>query len=266
MIGKFDSRGMKAISAAKEKHAETLNQLMSKPFVVTNTEQLDAIKNYVIDFEFITHQMYLFRGLSIGLFGVWGISLTAQYLIPYWVQAILTGVFYLGGAGYVCKNFRMNDFHSQFTDMQKIYNWALKNGQEKYDGTTNNTDKLNNPVIQRLTKALSPFADFEFMQAWPKITENDQKNMLGRFYERFFSSADINPTNATLALQTQVEKNEFAMDFLSALSQSIKYFTQDPDARIALRNTAWEHMKNPLIQVQESAMSMYSEITHLKMS
>lgn len=266
MFAKLDSKGMKNVRTVITEQESRLKRLTKTPFHVENEAQLAEIKKYIDDFDVIKNQTLLIQGLSTGLIA-WISSLGIRYFLPVpdFVKAITDAAFYLGGGSAILYTFAYKDFFLHLEEMQTIYNWALKNGAEDYDGKTDNTDKLNNPLIQRLIKTIAPFSEVEFMIAWPKVTEQNEQSpsmfaIAGGLY-KFFLSSNTKASNGLKELQTQVETDGFKIGALQGLKMATEYFATDLD----FRARAIGKLHEPLDYIKNILPDVTQQIVHAKM-
>ncbi|WP_058535221.1 hypothetical protein [Legionella saoudiensis] len=270
-MGKVNAKGMEEVKREKEEHEANLQRFMSQPFNPSNKEQLDALKKRIDDFEFTLNQMYLFQGMNTGLQG-WGILTAARMFLPLpeFANYFLSAFLYLGAAGYILQKFSTTDFYNQLQEMKEIYNWALKDGKDIYDGKTNNTEKLNTPEMQRLITLLAPLCSLQFMLAWPKVTaEEEAKTGFGavfavgqNLYGRFFASTpDI--SDKLKPLQIQVENEALSIGALAGFEQSLRYFATSPYCRDLLK----AKIQQPVEYVKEMIPEVItSSFSHPKMA
>lgn len=230
-MDKLNHSGMKKITNRKRNRADNLHSLTDKPFNINNTDQVSALNKYLDDFELNVNQMYLFQGLSSQIKTHFAAILIGSVALPGFINSVLTSSFYLIIMSHFLQKYKMDEFHNQLNEMKKIYNWCLKNGQEVYSCSIDNTTKLANPDIQRLIKMLAPLCSRKFICVWPNITEKSEpKSALGtvievsrNIYSRFFIT---NPQSDQLKLlQTKVEKDDLSLNAFQGLCSSISFFT-----------------------------------------
>lgn len=254
------------IKKQREEHEANLQRFMSQPFNPSNKEQLNELKQRIDDFEFTLNQRYLFKGMNTGL-QTWGIFTTVRMLLPLpeFANYFLSAFLYLGAAGFILQKFSTTDYYNQLNEMKEIYNWALKDGKDFYDGKTNNTDKLNTAEIQKLITLLAPECDLKFMLAWPKVTE-EQPLKTGfsavfavgqNLYGRFFSSAP-EVSGKLKPLQIQVETETLSVNALAGFEQSLRYFTTSPYCRDLLKATIQQPVDYVKGMVPEVISSSFS--------
>ncbi|WP_133135336.1 hypothetical protein [Legionella rowbothamii] len=265
-MGKVNAMGMEEIKREREEHEANLQRFVSQPFNPSNKEQLEALKKRIDDFEFTLNQMYLFQGMNTGL-QAWGIFTTVRMLLPLpeFANYILSAFLYLGAAGYILQKFSTTDFYNELQEMKEIYNWALKDGKDIYDGKTNNTEKLNTPEVQRLITLLTPLCSLQFMLAWPKVTAEEEVKTgfsavfaVGQsLYGRFFASAP-EVSDKLKPLQIQVETEALSINALAGFEQSLRYFATSPYCRDLLKakiQQPMEYVKGIIPEVITSSLS-----------
>lgn len=265
-MSKVNAMGMDEIKKEREEHEANLQRFMSQPFNPSNKEQLDTLKKRIDDFEFTLNQMYLFQGMNTGL-QAWGIFTTVRMLLPLpeFANYFLSAFLYLGAAGFILQKFSTTDFYNELQEMKEIYNWALKDGKDLYDGKTNNAEKLNTTEIQRLITLLAPLCSLPFMLAWPKVTAEEEVKTgfsavfaVGQsLYGRFFSSAP-EVSDKLKPLQIQVETEALSINALAGFEQSLRYFATSPYCRDLLKakiQQPVEYVKGIIPEVITSSFS-----------
>lgn len=159
-MGKINKEGMAKVKEQREQRTQSLQQLTSSPFNLTNSDQQLALKKYINAFELNVNQMYLYQALGKGMTAWAGSWVVGRLLpIPDFVNYFLTAFLYVGVTSYMVEHFKMTDFFEQLEDMKALYNWCLKNNQNTYSGSIDNTQKLYSPEIQRLIKLLAPLCE-----------------------------------------------------------------------------------------------------------
>lgn len=266
IMSKLTAEGIEQIRQEKSIRKANLNQFMSQPFAPSNEEQLKILRKYSNEFEFTLNQMYLFQAMSTGI-TAWGSSWLVGMLlpIPEFANYILSSFLYLGITGYILQKFNTTDFYNQLEEMKALYNWALKDGSDSYDGKTDNIEKLNTPEIQHMIKLMAPLCSLEFMQAWPKITEKHEVKTGFRavydvgqqLYGRFFSTTP-EPSDKLKPLQTMVETGALSINTMEGLEQAIRYFTTSTYCRELFKGKLQqplEQLKGMLPELVTSAFS-----------
>ncbi|MGC1183417.1 hypothetical protein [Legionella sp.] len=268
-MGKLNSAGMMKIAKAKKKRIAALQSLIAQPFNITNPEQVVAVKEYIDNFEFAANQMYLFQGLSLGLFS-WSSSLVIARIVPIpdFANYLLTSLFYFGAAGYILQKFNTTDFYNHLEEMKTIYNWCLKENKEIYSGLNNN-DTLDHPEMQRMIELLAPLCSTHFMCVWPKFKdENELKSGLAavvgvgqKVYTRFFCPVQ-QPSDKLKALQVKIEKGELTLNTWKGSEKAIRYFATNTNFREMLR----AKIRAPLDYIKEVLPEIItSELTGVKL-
>jgi hypothetical protein len=245
-MSKLNSSGMKQLENAKIAQVQELANLIKQPFKANNTDQVTALKKYVEEFKLTTYQMYLYQGFGAGLtvwnnspttaFATWLGSWTVIHFSPFpeFINTVTTFFMCFGIAGCLLQKFNTTDFYNQFKDMQILYNWCLKGNKEVYDDRNNN-DALRCPEVQEMIKILAPLCPPEFMQAWPKITaeQNEQNgirqtmwNVGSYMYNRIFQSPLETIDNIKL-LQIKIETDQMELNKFDATVEALRYFTTD---------------------------------------
>lgn len=259
-MGDLNPDGMKKLAKEIQENKEVLNNLLVQPFNLRDESHLAALKKYIDNFEFFTHQMYLFQATSTMLtawIGSWAVSYVLP--IPNFVNSILAAMLYLGAEGYILKEFRMKDFVGQHQEMQAIYNWALKDGKDTYDSSIKSIEKLDHVEIKRLIKAMAPFNDFKFMQAWPKVI---QENKSSSWWPRWFNSAPTT-SNEVIELQKQVETGALVLNSIEKLEKSVRYFATDPHVREMIKekiHAPVDYVKGMIPEVIASSFSSHPKM------
>lgn len=250
-MGKLTVEGMAAVEKNKRERAEALTLLTSKNFNPKDEEQLASIRKYINNFEYNANLIYLYQGMSTGLTawgGAWLLGLLLP--VPEFAKYFLSMFLYCGAAGYILQNFSLEDFHNQLDEMKTIYNWCLKSGQHKYDGT-DNSQALSNPDIQRLIKLIAPLCTTEFMLAWKPVSEAEQPkstiwNSISSVYSFFTAPTPTVDQNRLLDLQASVERRELDVGVFKGVESAIRYFATDPHFRELLTSK----VKQPVEQIK----------------
>ncbi len=258
-VGKLTVEGMTAVEKNKRERADALKILTSKPFNPNDDEQQASLRKYINNFEYNANLMYLFQGMSTGL-TAWGGSWLVGFLLPVpeFANYFLSMFLYCGAAGYILQNFSLDDFHNQLDEMKAIYNWCLKNGLQKYDGT-DNTATLTNPDIQRLIKLIAPLCTTEFMLAWKKVSEDEQPKStiwtsISSAYSFFTAPTPSVDHNRLQDLKASVERRELDVGVFKGVEGAVRYFATDPHFRELLTSK----VKQPVDQIREMLPSVLS--------
>ncbi|CAM2876347.1 hypothetical protein [Legionella worsleiensis] len=260
-MGKLNVEGMAALKVERDKQKERLNSLISGHFDINNAEQMRQLKGYIDDFEYNVNLMYVYQALSNGL-KAWGSScIIALFLpIPDFINPILSACLYFGIAGFILERYSVSDFGNQLIEMEKLYNWCLKNGNPKYDDHLDNTAKLLNPDIQKMIQLMAPLCPTEFMIAWPKETEraHESSHYLSSAFSMgyslisspfsLFSSASRPDGNQQIALRDlkiSVETRSLDRSSYTGFKQAIDYFmtTMANTDYKALLWSKWDDLK-----------------------
>ncbi|RUR12208.1 hypothetical protein [Legionella sp. km772] len=300
VMGNINKEGIEQAKKLRKKRTDDLLELISTPFDPSQpldenqnpveTKQQLKLKKYIDEFELSVNKMYIYQAVSKGI-TLWGGSwLINRFLpVPEMLNSLFAVFLYFGIAAAVVKSFSMTDFLVQQQEMEKIYNWCLKDNKVKYSDKTDNSnnsdnsDKLKLPQIQRLIKLLAPLCDSEFMIAWPneipssKDTSKEDKSGWGKTIDAgytalraTFSIFSPSPTSQlTLEqqrlkeLKIKVEKEELNLNTFTALEQAVRYFghlAANTDYKAFLASK----LKQPLATLQDTASTVVQESFHPK--
>lgn len=269
----LNADGMDEITKRKAARGDALNKLMSKPFDVKDKEQLQTIKKYIDEFEYVSNQMFLIKGISNGL-KAWGASWVIGRILPLpeFVNPIFAYCLYFGVASWLLGGFRENDFHSQVEEMKSIYNWCLKGGKTVYD-ESDTSNKLNLPEIQHLIEVLAPLCRPDFMRVWPKVTAEAQTtsgvwaivDSGQKFYSHmagFFYSAP-EQSDKLKTLKIKIENDECKLNALTGADKAIRYFISSP----YFKEIMMEKVMAPVQYVKDKIPEVItSSLTHQKIA
>ncbi len=206
-------------------HKEALRKLMSTPFDIHNMVQNKQLSHYLNKYELNLNQMYLYQGLSSGI-TAWLSSYAINIFIPTpgLMRQTSALLFYIGFVSSLLEQFNNPYFLQQHQEMKELYNWCLKNNEQKYNATIDNTAKLATPIMQRFITLLAPLCDPSFMIVWPRNEVLNHK-ATANLYNRFFASPKSQEQQCIEKLKLQVEQKQFDQDTLERLKHAVHYFT-----------------------------------------
>lgn len=244
-MGKLSVSGMAAVKSDRVKRSEALRVLTSIPFDTNNAEQLAALKIYNNKFEYSVNQMYLFQALNQGLMiGGGGWLLGYVLPIPDFAKYFLSMFLYAGVAGFILERFSMNDFYNDLCEMQSLYNWCFKNGEQNYSSSIDNTEKLAQSELQRLIKLIAPLCPVDFMMAWKRETMKPDENIGGWSNVKALGITALSSTFSLFSspkpgvdltrlreLKVAIETRELDVSVYRGLDQAVKYFATNTDFR-----------------------------------
>lgn len=235
-----------------QKQQDDITQLTANSFDVSNSEHLVALKKYINHFELNVNRMYLFRAMSIGTETLLASLVITRVLpLPQAFHYLFSSCLYLGVAGHILQRLSMTDFYQEKKNIERIYNWCLKDNKSDLEITNN----MNNSDIQRLIKLLAPFCSIEQVRAWhpPQNAKKNQNswspgylllsNSINLFYQQRQTSVDIGKINE---IKHKVESRGYDLDVFNGLSQALQYFSGNSDFRDLLTS----QFSNPLILLE----------------
>lgn len=269
----ISAQGMKAVQEERAKKQAVLHAMLREPFDLNNALQVEALKQYLVDFDRTTHLMYLYQAMGEGL-KAWGATYVIGCIlpIPEFAKYLFTACLYIGIGGYLLKNFSMTDYYEQLEDMKMIYNWCLKQSEPVYVPGLDNTDKLANPLVQRLVRSMAPLCDVEFMLAWERqvpVKEAETGgiskvlssgyNVVSSVFSLFAANktptAEINRVNE---LKRAVETRELDLGVVGGFKQALEYFSSNTEFR--------DLMKTKINEPLEKVKNMIPVLGHVKMA
>lgn len=223
---------------AKLNKSNQLKDLIAVPFDITNDIQKNAVLEYVENFEFSTHQMYIYLFMSDSLKKVAlpsaSISLLTSKLsdLVCYLQYIFISI---GVSCLLAKNFKKNDFHAEFVLMKILYEWCFSKNSKQAS-----LELLANPVIQRLVKCLAPFCTVAFMkQNWPLDLKETQAKPHAIPFVGFFSSVKIvTPSDEVIQLFEAVSNEQLKVGNTEGFKQALKYFSKGNNFKKILSSSA----------------------------
>jgi hypothetical protein len=253
IVVNITEKGMAEIKEELVKRKNALDSLTAKPFSLNNSDHLAKLKQYNDNFEFELNQILFFDALSSGV----PISAFSWFLgkilpIPDFLDPILKFFFLFGVSGLVLKHFDTTNFFLQLQEMKTIYSWCLKNGNEKYDASIDNSECLACPEIQRMIKLMAPVCSAEDIIVWKRETDEPQESsswissgikLVGSLTSPLFFGANptVNPDAAKRIRELKIAIENGTYNHpgtLEKLQQSIAYFTTNPEFRSYLRSKA----------------------------
>jgi hypothetical protein len=259
---KLNDNALRVYNQDKASHHHKLRELMNKPFDANNPNHMKAVKRLVDEFEYQSHQMYVYQALG-EMVNLWGASWALSYVlpIPEFLTYTLSYGLYIGGASLLLKNFNYSNFMEQTTEMQQLYDWCMKGNMHEYDGKVDNTDKLKHSEIQRLIRVLAPMSSPDFMIAWKRVTDEDAQapSMLSSVWNYgssfFTESTPYDPSMAAKIkeLQANVELGQMTKGSFEGLKQAVEYFATSSEFRALMQEKAWDAVKEPLAIAQDRA-------------
>ncbi len=240
----LDAVQMDQFEQKKSQRKKNIKDLKQQKFDIGNDQQLRELQKYLNEFEFSVHKMYLFQSMS-QLSKLWGGSWlwSMRLPIPEFVGSMLNYSLFIGVCGILLQSFSMTDFNQQLRDLQKLYKWCMKDGQDHYHPSIDNHDKLAHPDIQWMIELIGPFSEPQFMIAWDRVTENDNASSqsafatLSNIYQSgasFFSPQtprDQSREAKIMDLKTRTEQGQMTVGVTEGLKRAAEYFTSSPHFR-----------------------------------
>lgn len=259
---------MKDVAKQLEQRQNTIQELVARPFDLKDKIQLQALKKMTSHFEFSVHRMFIFQAMA-DLTKLWSgfRAIEMIFPIPQLFGQFMNYSLYLGLAGMVVKNFNMNDFYRELTEMQTLYNWVMKEGQLDYQHHMDNRDKIAHPEIQRLMHLIAPFSEASFMIAWDKITDSDEENAgywfagLSNAYSAgasFFhrpTPKELSDAEKIHELKTRIEKGEMQVGLIEGLQRAGHYFSSSPEFRMMATKEIMQLCQMPVQMLKDAAPS-----------
>lgn len=287
-MGKINKEGLAKIRKQRQLREESLQQLISTPFDLSNLPQQEKLKKYMDSFELSLNKMYLYQAFSMDLKAIAGCWLVGKFLLPDFINYFLTTFLYMACTANVLESFSVTDFDIQKNEMETIYNWCLKNNESSYSkavekakekntlSSLDNTQKLCSPAIQRLISLLAPLYEPEFMIAWPaEITKVKEDSVWSKTIEAgqtaLWATFSIFSRNAPLPtideqrlkeLKVKVENEGFKVGVFVAFEQAIRYFATSTDFRALLASK----VEKPLAMIKQVVPEAVLESFHPKLS
>ncbi len=258
---------MQVISDEKKRNKTALKSLLQTPFDIRDSDQMQKFKQRLDHFEFSLNLSRLINSMA-SLLTVWGSSWLWAVALPTpdFAKILLDYALYVGLAGLALKGFSMTAFHKELGEIQQIYNWALKGGQENYMSSCDNEAVLKNPDVQRMITLLAPLCQPEFMIAWDKLTDNVPSQewavvRAARWGASWFASpapVDKSEDAKLEALKKQVESGELKNNLIDGLKQSLEYFVTNHYFRQMASEKALQAAQQPLNKIKESLVPAIS--------
>jgi len=274
---KLSGEALQVYRDQKRDKQQFLAELMSTPFDLEKPEHLKALKRYIDEYELQLHQMYFYQALGelVNCWaGFWALSFVLP--VPDFITDLLAYGLYAGVGGWVLKSFNYSNFMEQTSEMQQLYNWALKGNNHKYDDSIDNEAKLENPEIQRLIRVLAPMSSPEFLLAWKPIVGKQPENNswvssvynAGSYvtsttynaFTYFSQQPTIDPSMAIKIqqLKSAVESGEFRKGSFEGFKQAIEYFATSTEFRNLMKEKGLNLVQEPIAMLKEKAPSKVS--------
>ena len=276
---KLSGNALQVYRDKKREQSQFLAELMKNPFNIEDPEHLKILKRYIDEYELQLHQMYFYQALG-ELVNCWAGFWALSFLLP--VPDLITDLLayglYAGVGGWVLENFNYSNFMEQTSEMQQLYNWALKGNNHKYDESIDNEAKLENPEIQRLIHVLAPMSSPEFLLAWKPIVGKQPENnsWMSSIYNAssyvsnttynaltyFSRQPTVDPSMAAKIqqLKSAVELGELQKGSFEGFKQAIEYFATSTEFRDLMKEKGLNLVQEPIAMLKEKAPTHVSAI------
>lgn len=246
---------MEGVGKDRAKRKEELQNLLSMPFDINNKSHFIALTIYLNEFERSTHFRNLYISMNEGIKAYGGAWLVGFVLpVPEFLNSMLWALLYTGIAGFSLEKLSETDYFEQLEEMRQLYNWCLKNGETHYKPQLDNTEKLAQPEIQRLVKAIAPFCSVDFMVAWPIELNKSLETSTSLFssvFSLFTSTPKVDLTQLR-ELKIAVESRALDVGIYKGFEQAMAYFATDLEFREFLKSK----VNIPLNQAKEMLPSL----------
>ena len=214
-------------TAKYEDRVKHLHALKRKNFSDLTPDDRKTLEEFIDDFEFQANLRYLYHGTSflthpqliasefLASTSYWLTSMVITY--PEFVKNFICFTVLSSVANLLGNMRNERKFPLQLVDMKEIYNWIFKGSEDTYNGQ-DNSQVLQDPLVQRLISLLAPFVTPEFMIVWQKIQPDAQPGMFSRMYNsaassisaRFFNPAPEDPLQKLkISIEQGVEYSNF---------------------------------------------------------
>lgn len=252
---------MDGVQKERIKRKEELQNLLSMPFDINNKSHFIALTIYLNEFERSTHLRSLYLCMNEGLKAYGGAWLVGFVLpVPEFINSMLWALLYTGIAGFSLEKLSETDYFEQLEEMRQLYNWCLKSGEATYSPHLDNTEKLAQPEIQRLVKALAPFCSVDFMLAWrPEMDKPVEatSGLLSSVFSLFASKPTVDLTQIR-ELKIAVETRSLDLGIYKGFEQAMAYFATNLEFRELLKSK----VNIPLNQAKEMLPSLLASSNH----
>ncbi len=265
------SEGLEEVRKKRDEKSKALTLLTSQPFLLENKDHIAALHHYMDEFEFELNQRNIYIGMSKG-WEFWGVLWGINYFLPIIPQQLFSACFLFTLFGYYAENITIDGFDQSRSEMEMLYNWCLKEGNNTYDTQIDNTEKLNNPAIQRLIFLLGQVCEAKFMRVWPQeiLSSSTESNNMGFFKSLgIFASSMISPLTSSPKygidmkkvnqIKMAVDSDQLKVTSYKGFETAVSYFTKDPYAREILV----QQCKKPVSWIKSFVPSPIASVMNL---